>query len=422
MSGLLRRPEAPPIDTLAGGGLNPLVRAYAAWWFLSLFAFTTGIAMAVDKTVPTLIDNATLEDKLAYYDEHKSEFNLILVGDSLTYTGLHPEFIDPELGTHSINMAHFSHWFATQYPFVQDLIPEIPRGTRVLWSVHPYDFNDAGLSVQRVYPVGLANAIRYWSWGAHNAGLADNVLYYNPLTSFFVKRDELRAHLIGRGDTPVSLPRLISPAFADVEFPAVPKFVSLQKWALPDSIQVKNALMKYYSGLPFVGAADPVSDHGQINSVVLQLKRGGYYRIELMPEYFQEKQREMARSVWHPDDKTAKQYTPAPLGPVSVKTFKAILAAFRQASIPVTVNVMEEAPWTLPNEIIRKKIRRLTDETLKPIVRSYGDDYVHVDYSSILDSDYFDYNHFNSNGVAKYTPLLVRELRNLPEFSHSAAK
>lgn len=425
-----------------------LARAYAIWWLLSLVAFTTIVSLReAHKAVPSLVDicvgvcPGALADKLAYYSDHKSEFNVILLGDSLTYTGLHPEFIDPELGTRSVNMAMFAHWFATQYPFIQDLIPEIPRGTRVLWSVHLYDFVDAA-SVERVYPVGTANAVRYWSWGARFPGLADNILYYNPLTSFFVRTGELRERVMQRGANPVALPGIAARAFArptasaqadsgelrhagsmndspatQADFPTAPEFIRLQNHTLPESEALKTRLTQFYSHFPSVAAVSTVSDHGQINSAILYLTHGGYYRIELVPEYFREKQQEMAKSVWRLGDKAAENYTPPPLGPVSLKMFEAGLEAFRKAGVPVIVNAMEEAPFTFPNEIVRRKFRRLVDQTLRPIAQRYGDGYVHVDYASVIDSDYFDYNHFNSNGVGKYTALLVDELGQLPEFA-----
>lgn len=427
-----------------------LARAYAMWWLASLFAITTIISLTTTHpSVARLIGypfyDVSMADKLAYYRQHKTEFDLILLGDSLTYTGLHPEFVDPALGTRSINMAHFANWLATQYPLIQDIVPVIPHGTRVLWSVHLYDFNDAGLSIQHVYPVGVLNAFRYWAWNAPNPGLVDNVLYYNPLTSFFVKTDELRERVMQRGAKPVTLPGIAARALAnptasaqaessqlrhdpffdnspatEATFPAAPQFISLQNHTLRESEALKDRLIEYYSRFPSVAAVSPVSDRGQINSVILYLKRGGYYRIELVPEYFREKQREMAQSQWHLDDQAAENYTPPPLGPVSLKMFEAGLAAFRNAGVPVTVNAMEEAPFTFPNEIVRKKYRRLVDQTLQPIVRRYGDDYIHADYNSITDSDYFDYNHFNSSGIAKYTPLLVNALRRTRAFSRMA--
>ena len=391
-------------------------RAYAICWLVSLVALTALVSLRVAHTPAPNLLSGSLEDKLSYYSLHKSDFDLILLGDSLTYTGLHPEFLDPELGTRSINMAIFAHWLATQYPYIEDLIPQIPRGTRVLWSVHLYDFKD-DLSVQHIYPVGVINAVRYWSWGAHNPGLADNVLYYNPLTRFFFERDELRSRLVARGQTPESVPRFFPSALAAPEFPAAPA-VGRAIESFADTPELRGKLNAYYTRRAMVLGVAPVSDRGHVNSVVLYLRGGGYYRIELTPEYFREKQREMAKSVWRPDDKTAEIYTPPPLGMVSLKMFEAGLAAFRKAGIPVTVNAMEEAPWTLPNKIVRQKLRRLVDETLQPIVRRYGDDYIHADYSSIVDADYFDYNHFNSNGIAKYTPLLVTALKKTPAFAH----
>lgn len=399
-----------------GSKLPRLTRTYAVWWLLSLLAITTLISWRAEHKPFSSLLAGPLEDKLAYYHEHKSEFDLILLGDSLTYTGLHPEFIDPGLGTHSINMAAFAHWFATQYPFVQDLIPEIPHGTRVLWSVHLYDFEDRIL-VPRQYSVGLRNALLYWSWGAHNPGLVDNLLYYNPFTRFFFERDELRSRLIARGDNPISMPRLIPRAFAEPEIPAIPVFTGVEQRPLRSTAELRARLVDYYRRLPFVLGAAPISDRDQINSVVLYLKGGGYYRIELTPDYFRGKQQEMAKTEGRLDDKATEKFTPPPLGPVSLKMFEATLEAFRQAGIPVTINAMEEAPFTFPNEIVRRKYRELVDRTVEPIVRHFGDDYVHADYSSVVNADYFDYNHFNSTGIAKYTPLLIRELRKTPAFA-----
>lgn len=440
-SRFLRSPGLRSAETArADQKLSRLAGSYAVWWTLSLLTFTVIISLrAENKPIPS--STGLLENKLAFYHEHKSQFDFILLGDSLAYTGLHPEFIDPELGTHSINLAAFSNWFATQYPFVRDLIPEIPRGTRVLLAVHLYDFNDAGLTVQHVYPVGVRDALLYWSWNAPNPGLLDNVLYYNALTRFFMRRDELRARLILRGEKPLERfdvsqslvsqaktlrveetidpdrhPSTEGPVALKAAFPSAPQFVAMQQVTLPDSAQLRDRLTEYYAGLPFVAAASPVSDKGQINSVVLALKGGGYYRIELTPEYFREKQREMAKGVSQLDDDATRKFVPPALGPVSLKMFEAILEAFSHAGIPVTVNAMEEAPFTFPNEIVREKYRRLVDQTLQPIARRFGDDYVHADYTSIVDSDYFDYNHFNSDGVAKYTPLLIHALRKTRAF------
>jgi hypothetical protein len=417
---------------------------YAGWWIAGVFVLMICITyVATPAAQPTLIagpyeDAPPLANKLLYYRQHKSKFDLILLGDSLTYTGLHPEFLDPKLGTHSINMATFAHWFATQYPLVKDLVPEIPKGTRVLWSIHNWDFDD-NLAVRRVYPVGIPAAARYWAWGAHNSGLADNLLYYNPLTRFLVASDELRGSLISFGSHSLGLATVkLSNRFARgpvapiasappavlttssnsgiTEYAEPVSFASLRPQRIPDSPESREKLITYFSRSPAVVRAVPKSDNGQINSAVLYFKGGGYYRIELLPEYFFAKQREDGSGVWRPSDAVAEAYTPPPLAPVSLRMFEAGLQAFKDAHIPVTVNMMEEAPHTFGNQILRRKYREFLDQKLRPIVESYGDDYVHADYSSMTDADYFDYNHLNSQGIAKYTPLLLARLRETPAF------
>ena len=43
--------------------------------------------------------------------------------------------IDPLLGTHSINLSYWAHWFPTQYPSFQDLVPRLASGATVNFRV-----------------------------------------------------------------------------------------------------------------------------------------------------------------------------------------------------------------------------------------------------------------------------------------------
>src|ERR1700685_2756878 len=52
-----------------------------------------------------------ISDRVPWYLKHRAEFNLIFLGDSRTYCGVHTGLIDPHLGTRGINLAQFSHWF-----------------------------------------------------------------------------------------------------------------------------------------------------------------------------------------------------------------------------------------------------------------------------------------------------------------------
>jgi len=445
-AGAPTREQNEPARVLSGR-VHPLLKMmlhYAGWWAAGVFVLMVCVTyIATPAPQPTLVagpyeDAPPLANKLLYYRQHKSEFDLILLGDSLTYTGLHPEFLDPVLGTHSINIATFAHWFATQYPLIKDLAPEIPVGTRVLWSIHNWDFDD-NLAVRRVYPVGFRDAVRYWAWGAHNSGLADNLLYYNPLTRFLVANDEIRGSLISFGSHSFGLATvkladrlghhfgapgaqapptvLIKGSNPDTaEYAETVSFSPVHPRPIPDTPEFEAKLSAWFSRSAAVVRAVPKSDNGLINSVVVYFRGGGYYRIELLPEYFFGKQQENARLVWRPSDADAEAYTPPQVPPVSLRMFEAGLQAFKDAHIPVTVNMMEEAPYTFGNQILRRKTREFLDEKIRSIVESYGDDYVHADYSSMTDADYFDYNHFNSEGIAKYTPLLLAKLRETPAF------
>src|ERR1044071_8369711 len=84
---------------------------------------------------PNSIGGASLESKLAWYELHANEIDVIYIGDSRAYCGIHADLLDPLLGTHSLNMASFANWLPTQLALVRDLVPKIPKGTTVVWSI-----------------------------------------------------------------------------------------------------------------------------------------------------------------------------------------------------------------------------------------------------------------------------------------------
>jgi hypothetical protein len=350
-------------------------------------------------------------DRVPWYLKHRNQFNLLFVGDSRTYCGIHTGLIDPQLGTRGINLAQFSHWFPTQYSMMRDIVPLIPRGTLVVWSVGHQNFYGSN-SVQRVYPIGLANALRLEWWGVKMPGIADNVLYYSPLTFLIADRSEARSYffnlLANRGGARQALIVPLKPPAP----PADPEPIVASELSDPRAKgPYEFAWADGHWGIDrrIDDAYPTFSEDGTRNSVVLYTKRGSYYRIELNPAFFRAKQQEM--HVWHMSDEEAARWEPPPPEPAFWKLFDEMLLLCKEHGIHLIVNEFEEAPFSYSNRILKGKWRSMMRSIVARRVEEYGFRYIYVDFNSLSDDDYFDYNHLNSKGIAKFTPMLVEQLR-----------
>ena len=82
----------------------------------------------------------TLLQKMRHFAEHRDEDDVVFVGDSRTYCAMHPDLLDPVLETRSINLARWAHWFPTQYPQFEELVPLVGDDTVVVWSIGHQNF------------------------------------------------------------------------------------------------------------------------------------------------------------------------------------------------------------------------------------------------------------------------------------------
>jgi hypothetical protein len=286
---------------------------------------------------------------------------------------------------------------------VRDLVGSIPRGTTVVWSVGHLNFF-ASNSVQRVYPIDWRTALQYVAWRVPTAGLFDNVAFYNPLLRLWSERGSIRRRWFEtlHSDAPASLPSLFPAAHA-APFPP----------ATTDAAQSPSdgeaAIRSRYGEDPHVQSISTVSDGGAINSVVLYLIGGGYYRIELAPAYFRRKQREFAPQP-KSDAQAAATTLPEP-DPGLVHVFDAILDQFAAHHVTLVVNEIEEAPFMYANPMMRVKWREFMDRVIRPRVEARRFIYLRPDTASLGDDDYFDYNHLNSKGSGLYAISLSAALR-----------
>lgn len=338
-----------------------------------------------------------------WYKQNAGRFDVVFLGDSRTFCGIQPELIDPLLGVRSINLAQFANWLPTQYPLIRDLVGSIPPGTTVVWSVGHQNFLAAN-SIQRVYPIDWRTALQYLAWRVPTAGLFDNVAHYNPLLRLWSDRGSIRQRWteILHSDAPLNLPSLFPAAHAAT-------FRPMGTGTAQSPLEGEATVRSRYAQDPHVQSIFTVSDRGQINSVVLYLMGGGYYRIELDPDYFRRKQQEFAPPPMS-DAQAAATALPEP-DPGLMRLFDAILDQFAAHHVALVVNEIEEAPFMYANPIMRLKWREFMDQLIRPRVEARHFTYIRPDTASLRDDDYFDYNHLNSSGSELYAAALSAVLR-----------
>jgi hypothetical protein len=99
--------------------------------------------------------------------------------------------------------------------------------------------------------------------------------------------------------------------------------------------------------------------------------------------------------------------------PALLRIVEATLDEFQEHGIRVVVNEMQEAPHAYGEAGAHDDYHRWLVETLSPILARHRVPLVSVDFSQLNDDDYFDYNHLNSRGIAKFTPMLAAQLASL---------
>jgi hypothetical protein len=252
------------------------------------------------------------------------------------------------------------------------------------------------------YPISPLLAARYLYWGVPSDGLWDDVFYFTPGLQPLAMRSNWARNYKTWLDRPLVLPQLVKTAEAAAPDPALIA-------ALPSGGADAARLLAQLQADPRVSSANVVIDGGRVNSVVANMKGGGYYRIETEPEYFRRKQREHVFGRTE-EAKSRAAALPEP-HPAYWRLFEETLNAFKAANIQLIVNELEEAPYTYGNPISRERWRHFMRERVQPRVEAAEFRYVRANLDLLEDADYFDYNHLNSRGIHKYAALLAEALR-----------
>jgi hypothetical protein len=384
-----------PLVLYRTSGLIPSALVYGGLYGSLIIAICLSIGFAMaPRFGPALGADEPLESRVQYYLSNPNRYTTVFLGDSRSYCGMHPELIEkyvPEM--RGINLASFSNWFATQLSEVRDIAAAIPAGTIVVWSVGHQNFR-ASNAIQRVYPLSMADSLRIlgWNGGRPPNGLLDNVFYYHWPLYLPVALQEARARLQHAVNAPLAN-WAVTPAMAESRADVKP----------PASDAHADDLREAALRETDVVAAAVTEDGGRPTSIIRYYRRGGYDRTELDPAFFRKKQSEFTQKFYL--DGTAQGVPPPDA--LYLAMFRAILDQFASRKIKLVVNELEEAPFMYADRATREGFRQFMRVWVEPEVERRGFVYVRTNLDALNDDDYFDWDHFNSKGIAKYTPMIA---------------
>jgi hypothetical protein len=424
--------------------LKARIRIYVIVYSSCFFGFMAAVGYShAPAFEPRLGGNQPLENRVEAYLRDPNGYNVIFLGDSRTYCGIHPELIEKFVpAAHGLNLSNFANWFPTQISEIEDLIGSIPKQTLVVWTVGSQNFSGistGSLAIERVYPLHWSDLLRMSvAERGIPKGMFDNYIYYTPLLHGVLTLGEWRKALRGAGSQ--VLFSLRAAELDDSEH--VSWKVSKLQGELPvderrnalrrrsdntSNSRVTNgqaletakvSLAEKVSALQHAAMRDAgvdyaqvTTDHSQITSVIRYFHRGGYYRTEIDREYFRGKQREFGAAKI--SDSAARSFVVPEPGHMEWMLFRRALDLFKARGVRLVVNEIEEAPFVYGNPIVRQKWRDFMRHRVRPEVESRGFTYIREDFDKYSDRDYFDYNHLNSDGVTKYTQFLAASLANL---------
>lgn len=325
-----------------------------------------------------------LTSRVAFFQAHAGEYDLVFVGDSRTYCDLSPEQLDARLGTHSVNVSTWANWFFSQYPALEDVLPHVRKDAVVVWSIGHQNFDL--LHDPMNYPIGARNVPRYLGWGYGVPKVAEHFIGMLPGLDVYANRDAIRAKIDGA---------LAAPLYSNAPGPVGP----------PRNAEAAAALRARYAADPHVISIETLQDGDVVTSIGVRRDRGHYERIELDHAYFRGKQRELLADL-----------KPLPgryqADPARWNNFVAILDLFERHGVRLIVNEVEEAPYNYSVGDDKRLLREFMRTRVRAEVERRGIPYLRADWDQLTDADYFDWNHLNSDGVAKYTALLAPLLQD----------
>jgi len=391
---------------------------YRMWMYAGVF----GLSLASWLATPVFLRPRAYSipsSKVTTYLAARNGYRLLFVGDSRTYTDIQPRVIDPITARPSYNLASFGLWMPVQYLEFRDVFKNVPKDTVIIWSLSHHNF----------VPIGD----RWWIPGQYAFGIADLAEYI--LDGYPVKRaiqeyeespySPVDIIVKGRKKFLASLEQVVLRRHVHAISPGkgLPtdrisgdddKFAILPV-AVPSRAELNSAaaakILERLKRDTRVTSMSPVAKDGITNSIETTRADGGYDRIVIDREFFQEQQ----SKLWPPHTGTAGvcQFE---ANQVYMKTFNKILDLVSRYRLHMIVNYIEDAPGSWPSDSERRCAKQFMLNRIVPILKKRGmgfvdpDFYPHVQYSNDL---YFDNSHLTSEGAAIYSRLLGCDMNKI---------
>ena len=361
--------------------------------FIALFNFLLFSLAKIKKPYPL---NTPLLSKLSSYKLNSDNYKVVFFGDSRTYTNINNEFFDSLNACNSFNLAHWSNWFPTQYAMFLDLLPNIPKGTTLIWSIGHQNFSQAldWQAIPTVYPINNYFT-SYFEWGFDFKSIINNIQNYTalivlqPRWAINWKKEFLKNNFLVPKFFKVNHDNDISEK-KDLN-------INLDS-NLTKFLVIKNKYLKKQK----IKSVEKVLSNNKITSAVLKWSQGNYSRIEIDSNFFRTKQEEDLAQNPPSFKKTDDRY---------MKNFYEILEVLKkyEKKINIVVNFFEEAPYRYDSRNRNKYNNQIIK--VKQVLKKNNFKYVSVEFSNFKNSDYFDYNHMNYKGSIKYTKKFSKILK-----------
>lgn len=295
------------------------------------------------------------------YLQQPDAFDVVVVGDSRAFCAFQPDLLGPATGQRVVNLAHWGVWLPAQYALLKDLLPKIPPGTTLVWSIGSISFTDGAILPN--YPLGWSNLPQLLAAGLSFDQMAENLILTLPPLATVANRTVLRERADQILETPLARGQQAAGAEAAVDAAAI-------------------------------GRVEEFADNGRVVSRGLFKVNGAYLRQEIDGDFYRRRQKLDKPRVFHPE-------------PAYMALFEATLDLLKQSGVRVIVNELEEAPWSYGGAPEREAVRAWMREHVRPEVERHGFAYLRVDFDRLEDRHYFDYNHMNSEGAALFNDMLA---------------
>lgn len=351
------------------------------------------------------------------------DYNVLYLGDSRSYCNIQNDMVEKKLfpGVSSLNLSHFGVWFPIQYRLFKELIPIIrnQKNITVVWTINPDNFRRIDYGTQKenqwwvasMYSIDLETVYEFWKMGYPLRRLIDE--YILSPNSFFPKLWQKTNEWRQKLEEPIYLPFILTDykpkqGSTIASQPVYSK--RTDKTIQYGHTEKVNQIIRFYEEQPGTLIIKPVeNEKKEITSIEIVRSGGSYYRIEITPEFFREKQSASRTRI-------SNVYSARPvvkcveIAPPHFNLFLKILKLCKDNNINLIINEFHKAPFNYVSNEHKNVCYSFMSDIVKKETEKNGFSYIAVDYDIFEDSDFFDADHMNSKGGDKLAPMLAEKL------------